>query len=125
MALTSAEEDRKYFQNTISPEFLAPELDVSLAELAAAARTVDTIQLDMSLVGSSVVFLYRSAGKLYYTRCKITLILEVVLSLAGEDQTLVILQRQNGTSCGLGLNTTKYWTRAKHDELDFLWFVQS
>ena len=116
-------EERKYFLNTISRQNFAVTITATVDDLVWLSRDQDDVRLDLSMVGSTVIFLYRLAGLRCVSECKVLSVGVQVRSLAGETQTLVELQRTDSTRCVLGLTDFKLWS-PHNDHFDFLWLVR-
>ena len=98
--------------------------------------SIQEVSLDDSLIGRTIVFLYRAplwrhsgTEKQLRLRCEGTVLSigHAYLNYAGDQETFVELQRADGTTCGLGLSldvgTMMYWTRAIDSEF-CLWYVR-
>ena len=110
--------EHKYFLNTLPRNtFLKP---VVKAELPFHEHH---FTIDVDLLDIRVAFVYDWAGLTFISRCTVRGVNpDVVRGLGGELETIVQLERSDGTMCEIGLNMFNY-RRKENEELDFVWFV--
>jgi len=117
--------DYKYFFATVpggvrGQAALAPNIDPRM--FALIVRADDQVTLDASLEGKTLVFLYRYAmGVRLVSAAVVREVLQPCQNQHdGDWETLVRLERLDGTTCELGLTMTAYWKPWLDTEF-FLW----
>ena len=120
--MDSFREERKYFLNVVPRNTCPVETQVLPLVLNMIARNSTEIQMDESLIGSSITLLHRYAGLRFKCTATIVAVGEEFRSLAGEMQFLCTLRRADDTVCQIGLTLFCYYHHWKNS-FDFSWYV--
>ena len=126
--MDSPREEWKYFFNTIPPGDAAME-SPGYATLVEQRASESLLQMDASLVGRDVVFIFRlPCGIRLSSKCRVQGVHEERRrSLAGEMQLFVELARTDGTTCTVGLSHWHYWPEDEEEDdmTGLYWFVHA
>ena len=111
--------DRKYFLNTIPRNSYLAAVDKST--LPFSERQFD---IDDDLRGISIIFVFDWAGLTLTSKCNVRAVNPgQVRGLGGEDETMVYLERADGTLCTVGLNMSNY-RRYENEDYPLTWYVE-
>ena len=84
------------------------------------------VELNESLLNQRIVCLYRHTewGCRWRSQCVVKAVLQLHRNTTGQIETIVELERQDGTSCLVGLHMESYWSHDREmDDHTFLWYI--